>query len=439
MTAKSLIDVYNCFQNEPISIDDFDDYYVDADPGRGKPLYKRLKRRLVNNMDGSLKILFAGHKGCGKSTELIRLQKNIDNDFVVVNFSVVQELDVLNISYIELFITVMEKLFVFVNSEKKLSIDDRYLDNILGWMKTREISDINRNYMGMDIATEIKGSASIPFIAKFFGKFRAAAKSSSSMKEELKQKIEPKLSELILNCNLLINDIKNRLPGINRKGLLIIVEDLDKVPLDKGTEIFHTHSTQLTQLNCHCIYTFPIALLYHIKFKTIQVNYAEAFVLPMIKVFEKAGGPCEEGRRIMWEIVSRRMELSLFEDTEVLTDMIKYSGGCLWDLFLLVKNAADNALDYDREKIGGGDFQAALQSLKTDYEYTIAENKEKNISVDDYFKALADCAKDELKRPKSTDLMMDLRNNLTVLNYNGENWSDVHPVVKDILKDKEIL
>ena len=25
------------------------------------------------------------------------------------------------------------------------------------------------------------------------------------------------------------------------------------------------------------------------------------------------------------------------------------------------------------------------------------------------------------------------------LNYNDENWSDVHPIVKDILKDKGLL
>ncbi len=35
--------------------------------------------------------------------------------------------------------------------------------------------------------------------------------------------------------------------------------------------------------------------------------------------------------------------------------------------------------------------------------------------------------------------MLDLRNNLTVLSYNDVGWSDVHPVVRDILKEKGLI
>ncbi|MDM8537859.1 hypothetical protein QUF70_13965, partial [Desulfobacterales bacterium HSG17] len=112
MPAKNLNEVYNYFQLKPVNIETFETFYVNADKGRGgKPIFNALKRRIVNNPDGCLKLLFSGHKGSGKSTELIRLQKNIENDFVVVNFSVAEELDIININYIELFIVTMEKLF----------------------------------------------------------------------------------------------------------------------------------------------------------------------------------------------------------------------------------------------------------------------------------------------------------------------------------------
>jgi hypothetical protein len=71
----------------------------------------------------------------------------------------------------------------------------------------------------------------IPFIAKFFAKLKSAAKSTVSMKETYKITIEPKLSEFIFNCNLLINEIKNKLPDVDKKGLVIIIEDLDKLSL----------------------------------------------------------------------------------------------------------------------------------------------------------------------------------------------------------------
>ena len=64
------------------------------------------------------------------------------------------------------------------------------------------------------------------------------------------------------------------------------------------------------------------------------------------------------------------MDLSLFEEPDILKQMILLSGGCLWDLFQLVKDAADYALDFDREKINRDDFDAARKILKRDYEFT---------------------------------------------------------------------
>lgn len=370
--------------------------------------------------DDNFRFLFAGHKGCGKSTELVRLQDAINDDFVVINFSVVKELDIANINYIEIFIAVMEQLFNFVNQTPQIKIDPLYLENILSWVKTKEIEEISQNYMGMDIDTQAKAGVKVPFFAEFFAKFRAAAKSSSSFKEILKTKIEPKLSTLIFNCNQLISEIKNNLHHIQKKGLVLIIEDLDKVDIDKGMDMFYTHSTQLTQLHCHCIYTFPIALRYNLKFNPIKVNYDDTFVLPMIKVSEKSGDRFDEGVTTLTKIVEKRMDLSLFQDQENLPEMIKDSGGCMWDLFRLIKDAADNALDHDREKISDGDSKLAVTGMQADYMAQIAENPEKEITVEDYYQALTDCAQDANKKPKSSDIMLDLRNNLSVLNYNGD-------------------
>lgn len=440
MPAKSLDDVYHFFQSKPIDMDDFDALYVDADSGRGgKPTCNRLKRRLANMPDENLKMLFAGYRGCGKSTELLRLQKQIQKDFVVIGFSVMQELDILNINYIELFITAMEKMFDFVKSEKKILVDPKYLENIKAWLKSVEIREISDKYMGMDIDTGIEAGVDIPFLAKFFGKFRASAKSSASLKQTLVTHVEPKLSDLLRLCNALIHEINRQLIVIGKKGLVLVIEDLDKLDIQKGEDIFYIHSSQLTQLECHCIFTFPIALLYHIRFKTIKDKYDETFVLPMIKVRERDGNTSEAGMDVIRRIVAQRMDTALFEKTAVLDRMIHYCGGCLWDLFRIVKDAADSALDEARNVITEADFKAAYNYLKASYEYTIAENPEKQITVEDYYEALKKCATSKTKKPDSSEVMLDLRNNLTVLNYNGENWADVHPIVRDILIERGLI
>jgi hypothetical protein len=440
MPAKTLDDVYPFFQNKPVNLDNFEELYVSADRGRGRtPVFKRLKRRLMREPDGSLKMLFAGHKGCGKTTELVRLQRDIQHDFVILNFSAVQELDILNINYIELFIVAMSKLFEFAASEPRITVEPKYIESVRNWLATNEIEEINQQYMGMDLTAGAKAGADLPFLASFFAKFTASAKTSSSLKEVLKKKVEPKLSDLIFHCNNLIHQIKGQLSKIGKKGLLIIFEDLDKADLQKGEDIFYVHSAQLAQLNCHCIFTFPIALLYNIRFGNIKTSYSEDFVLPMIKVQDRNGDEYSDGIDVMTRITAQRMDLSLFDDPDILKQMILFSGGCLWDLFQLVKDAADYALDFDREKINRDDFDAARKILKRDYEFTIAEDSDREITVDQYFDALQACATDPKKKPESTEVILDLRNNRTVLSYNDEYWSDVHPAVREILEEKGLI
>lgn len=356
MAAKKLEEVYECFRYKPIAREEFEALYEPADKVRGKPVCDHLRRRLTDKPDGRAQILFAGHRSCGKSTELIRLQRAIEQDFLVVKYSVIEFLDPNNIN-----------------------------------------------------------------------------------KDVIRKRVEPRLSDLIDNCNLLIDMVKSGLPTIGKKGLVLIVEDLDKVNSTPAAEIFYDHSPQITQLHCHCIFSFPISLLYNIKFGTINNCYdGGVFVLPMIKVRTRAGDECSEGRQVLRNIVGRRMDLSLIEEPG-LTEMIVYSGGSLQGLFRMIRDAADNALDRGARVIDRDDCLMACATLKNDYEMTIAEDKAKGISAHDYYQALKDCALDPAKKPDNTEIMLDLRHNLTVLSYNGENWSDVHPAVRDILKEKGLI
>lgn len=436
MKASKLVDVYDCFENAPIRIENIAQYYVNVDKGRGLTPLKKMGRLFERKPNGSYKFLFAGYKGCGKSTELYRLQENLQKDFSILNFSVRQELDILNINYIELFIALMKQLYEFIQEEKRIKIPQEYIDKVTNWATSKEIEEINSRYLNVKMDTGAQAKVGIPLLANFFAKFTASAKASSSLKETLKKNLEPKLSELILNCNLLLTEIKGQLHKINKKGLIIIIEDMDKIDLARGEDIFYIHSAQLTQLNCHIIYTFPIALKYYIRFTSIKNNYNETFDLPMIKVKNIDGTVFEEGYELMREIIRHRMDIELFERMDIVDAIIGYSGGCLFDMFRMIKDAADNALDFDRDKIAVEDFKAAYLLLKSDYESTIAENKDENIPVERYYEVLVQCVKDKKKKPNETKELLDLRNNMTILGYNGENWSDVHPVVIDILKER---
>lgn len=443
--AQKITDIHQAFRGQPLEIDQLKEFYHDTSSARKNFSPKnRIIRTLQNSESGSHQhMLFVGYRGCGKSTELNMLQKEIKDEFLVINYSVMEELDPVHIQYIELFIVTMERLFTAAE-EKELLVKESLLGDIRKWLGTREIQEIITKYdIGAEAEIGAQANLTVPFFAKLFGKFKATAKSSRSLKEVLKQNVEPRLSELIKLCNELVKEVYlSWIANPLHKDLLIIIEDLDKIPLDRAENLFVNYVNQLTQIKCNVIYTFPIALYYNSNFGQIKNYFQKCEELPMIKVADKEGHPVPEGIESIKSVVEARMDLSLFENEEILNQMIALSGGCLRDLFYLIRNAAEFSIDEDRTKISDSDRVNAYQILKSDYENTIADYKRHNevvYTAGEFYAALADLYKLSSKKLDNTEINLLLRQNLTILGYNGEGWCDVHPVVKEILKERELV
>lgn len=434
--AEKLTQVYQAFRNEPIKGPDLEQFYRDATAARGEPTRRFILRLLQQNQDMNEHILLVGYRGCGKSTELNLLEKELASDFLTLNISIQDELDPVHVQYIELFIATMEHLFKKA-LENGIKINEDVLGAIQDWTKTEEIEEIKGKYF--DAEVEAGAGYDINWFVQFFSKFRLAAKHSKSLKKTLKEVVEPRLSDLIGHCNTLIKEIRLRLPTIQKNDLLIILEDLDKIPIDRAEDLFYQYISQITQLEVNVIYTFPIGLYYNVKFNQIKPYFTECYELPMIKVRNRDDSNNEDGMEVMRSIVAARMSMDLFADPALLDSMILISGGVLRDLFLLIGAAAANADVYDRSIIEEQDWKKAYQRLKKDYDNNIADNRLNDnqfYSAESYYKALVNLAKDPQKKVEHSEEVMHLRQNLCILGYNGENWYDVHPIVKDILQER---
>jgi hypothetical protein len=110
MIAQNLDDAYRAFNPlEPLSGDLLKTYYVAREPN---PI-DRIRAILLRTPDVPDKMLFTGHRGCGKSTELNRLlsDPNIQNTFLVVPFSVTDILDPLDLGYVDVLVSIEAALF----------------------------------------------------------------------------------------------------------------------------------------------------------------------------------------------------------------------------------------------------------------------------------------------------------------------------------------
>ena len=437
--ATSVDQIYRAFKATPLQISELEAYYVDATQARGADHPRqRMARLLRRNLDSPVHLLLVGYKGCGKSTELNHLQKDVQDEFLVVNFSVIQEMDTNRISHTELFIVTMERMFdAVVSHHMEPYVSQSYLDAIQAWIQQKEIEEIREKY-NISGAIEAGVGIDVPFLQAFFTKLKFSAKTSASLKEKIKTNLEPKLSDLIDYCNDLIREVRRALREVHKKDILIIIEDLDKIPLSEAQSLFYDHIHQLVLLKTHVIFTFPIALYHSIRFNSIKAYFTDLKELPMIKVAHKDGTPNQEGLAIMHKIVAQRADLAIFESPKILTRMILDSGGCLRDLFLMIYESAEHALDQGADHISEAHRHNAFLKLRREYDNSIAEYREGSeiFTVDQYYQALVALAHSQDKQPENTEVVMHLRQSLAILGYNGEGWCEVHPIVKAILRER---
>lgn len=438
MIADKLEDIDITLDNDALTEENFNQYWVDTKAGRGEDPINAMARKLSHQPDKNDKYLFAGFSGCGKSTELMRLKKRLDNDFLVIVFSIYDKLDPVNFSISEILLAMMAELSSFINDHcQNITMENKLLNQLENWSTV--ITDENKHFSSQSLETNAKASVAAGFL-KFFNvmlHINGELKSGRSYSQIIKKEEKQTLSALLDIINKLLGVVKKQLPAMGKKNILFVIEDLEKVTLSTVEKLFSEYVSQLTALHCPVIYTFPIAMVYHSRTNFIKSRFDDPYILPMIKVHEKNGDDNPAGINAIKSIIEKRIKGNLIP-TEVIHRVILYSGGCLRDVFRLLKTAADHALDENRSSMNESDFKYSAVKLKNDYYNSISWDRELNLTTRDFLNILKICCDSEDKKPEDVPGMMILKHNMCVLGYNGEQWFDVHPAVKEILADKKL-
>jgi hypothetical protein len=439
--AASLEEFELTLDNKPLNENNYKSYYIDATAGRGGNPTNRLIRQIKNNKEKNFKILLAGFKGCGKSTELLRLKLELENDFIIDIFSVREKLDPNNFSISELLIAITTDLLIFVHkNHDSIQLSKELMTKLENWSEKTLKEKVSYNYAERQIGAGVNVNAGLGKILNFFAKLSFDFQSGRKFTEITSIETEKTLSDLILHCNLIVEEIKKQLDTIKKSNIIIIVEDLEKVHLDITEKLFFNYSRQLTSIACGFIYTFPISLVFNPMYNIIIQEFDGHQVLPMIKVHDKEWKDYQPGVRTILNIIDRRIDKTRnLIPPELLKNFIRMSSGSLRDLFRMLNLAAANALDYKKERIEEIDYKYSVDQLKNDFYNTISYNEKNQMTPQDYYELLVKCHKDKEKKPMNDRGMLDLRHNMCVLGYNSESWYDVHTVVKEILKEKKMI
>ena len=110
--ATKLSEIYQACTPRPLSRDQLAEFFVQTEDARDAVMSRRdeLRRKLQDNADDHTKLLLAGHRGCGKSTELVKLSEEIKEQFFTVAFSVERECNIADVAIEDVLVVLMERI-----------------------------------------------------------------------------------------------------------------------------------------------------------------------------------------------------------------------------------------------------------------------------------------------------------------------------------------
>ncbi|OBQ35918.1 MAG: pilus assembly protein PilB [Anabaena sp. CRKS33] len=421
---RRLYNAFDPFQPLPVG----DSAYVDCNAVRGDgDILQAVGREILLSARKTCQ-LYAGHRGAGKSTELLRLQKHLnDQGFFVVYFAAEEEdIDPEDVQYTDILLACTKNILAaFKNLDSQ---------PVLYWLKERweDLKDLLQTQISFEeLSLEVQVSQ--------FAKITTKMRSEPNERRKIREKINPHTTTLTEALNKFIQNAKKNLPP-GYSDLVLIADNLDRiVPIiqpdgrSNHDQIFIDRQNQLKALDCHLVYTVPISLLYSDRATSLTEIYGTPQVLPMIMVRTPDNQPYQPGIDKVIEILKKRLEkvdpsrdiVNLFESQDSLNQLCLMSGGHARNLLLLMKQALEYTKTLPISTIA---LQRSISELRNTYKDTIHANQ---------WEALANVFR--TKEIVNNELYRNLLFNRPILEYHSQNeegeierWYDIHPLIRGI-------
>jgi KAP family P-loop domain len=427
--AKTLKEAYRICDIKPLEVEDLDRYYV-ALEARQDAIVNLHSILSLQEPGDYQTILFTGHVGSGKSSELVRVGERWQDEYEVVFVEAEDSTDVNDVEYTDLYLLIIKQVEVALR-QHGIKFRSDVLQSFENWFK--QITDETEDSIAQSVNVEAEASlgAEAPFIAKLLFKLMANIKASTTDKRTIREVLRQDISRLKTDINALLKDGREKLQAKfpAKKGFLIIVDGLDKCPQDVAERLFFDYAPQLQELHCTIVYTVPIGSLY--TSRGIGKSFDDPIIVPMVKVYEFDPGQRERmelpdrvaGLEAMAQMVEQRVEVDLvFSSREQLLNICRLSGGHPRFLMQLVRTACLTGNGRGHTKLLDEDITYAINQLQFRFEREL-------VLVDDAYEVLARTAKQkELTRDQ---VRAELLFSTALLEYNGDRrWVYPNPAVR---------
>lgn len=434
LPAKTLKDAFNaCNPTEPLPAGDV--RYVDLEKGRGEEgqAVAECRKRILRSASPLVQ-LFAGHRGCGKSTELRRLKGQLENDgYTVVLIEAETDLDLEDTEPTDVLLALLRG-FDAALSEAEIEVPKELLQEFLNWFAAAVDERIETTGHEGEVSAGVEIGSSVPFFGRLLAKVSGRIKTGTESKRMVRQSLDPQISDLLNRIGTYVKaaDLEVRRQG--SKGLVLIVDSLDRIVLktlpdgrSSHEALFIERGDLLRGLGCHTILTVPISLLFSEKVANLTAIFPHRHVVPMVKLQDRdSGHRWKPGFDLMRAMLAHRLDLELLFESEAAEELIAASGGHPRELLRLVHYALDFV---DEGPIPRKAVARAVRRLASDYDRSVPEA---------HWRLLAQVYNTKAVQ-NDTDHQAMLFN-LSVLEYQNERrWCDVHPAIQKLERFKQAM
>jgi len=419
-------------QCDPLQpLDPGDQRYVNLDDGipvRGSDEARCIdeieRTILFSEPTSALCQLFTGFPGSGKTTELRRLKKRLDENklmplhVLIVNFQDYRT-DPTPLSIIEAL-----RVLAYELDREATRLEGGDPDAKTGYVKRFYdfLTSTNVDLKGLSFA---QLGATVMFEAKGNPTFRQRIEEALASRFQMfADEAQEAMAEAVVRIR----------KAAHVQQIVVLVDGLEKVTplreedrslLEASAEtVFVEHAARL-RLPCHAVYTFPLWL----RFRTAQLDglYDRPVrMLPMVKTSERDGHPYAPGYDKLTELVGRRVDLRRIFGPQLdktLHPIIASSGGYTRDLLRMIREVLWSARAFPVEPHV---VQRIIERTAEGYIMTIRD-EDADVLVE--INRTHDLPRGDGARLATFGRL--LQGYLVLAYRNGRQWYDIHPLARE--------
>lgn len=397
--------------------------YVHCDVERGSSDFQGALARKIRRTPGHTCHLVSGQRGCGKTTELLRLQDALRTErpgFFVVNCEIDDHLDLADVEYTDVLLAVIQQLWRDASREG-VRLDPGRLEGVVGGLKGIQLEAKKLDFQAL------------------ITRITFEVKKNPDHRRLVRSHLRPRTTGFLESIHEVVEAAEQALRSRGYSGLVVIVDNLDRMLRHPTAEtnrdlhraLFIDASDVLRNLSCHVIYTVPPTLLYSPLGTQLAARYGtQPQILPMIPIATRAEQSREEDTKGIDKLVEaldkrvRYVGTSLakaFDDERTIRRLVTASGGYIRNLMILASSATANVEDLP---ITFTAVEHAIRQMRNHYA--------RSFPGSDYWSAIRQIASSH--RMAGTDTELELLEGFAVFEYIDTTgpWFDVNPLLREL-------